>query len=163
MGTLRRCCHLSTLTLQIKIMNRTIPFLLVPTLVVALFTTGCGSGVATAPVDVTLTYNGQPVSDVVVTFNSDGNRPAIGRTDAQGKVTGVSTLKPNDGVIPGDYTLTLSKPMDVSEDISSDAAYAETTTQSLGFPAKYMAAQMSDLKMSVVKGQPNQKTFELTD
>jgi hypothetical protein len=147
-------------------MKRIQPALLALVLAVPFFTAGCGSSVPTAKVDITLTYKGQPVSDVVVAFNSeslDGNRPAVGRTDAQGKVTGVTTVKPNDGVIPGDYVLTLSKPMNVSETIDDAAAYADTSGQNLGFPAKYMAPQTSDLKITVVKGEANQKTFDLTD
>lgn len=147
-------------------MKRIHPTLIALVLAVPFFTIGCGASVPTSKVDVTLTYQGQPLSDVIVSFNSegsDGNRPAIGRTDAQGKVTGVTTLKPNDGVIPGNYILTLSKPMNVSETIDNAEAYADPSGQSLGFPAKYQSVQMSDLKITVEKGKPNQKTFELTD
>lgn len=144
-------------------MNR--PFAIVACLVlnVCLLAAGCSNRPATARVDVTITYNGQPVSDMLVTFNSEGSRPAVGRTDAQGKVTGLTTFKPNDGVVPGEYILTLSKPSQVTESIESGDAYAETGSQNLGFPAKYMSTQMSDMKLTVERGKPNQATFELKD
>jgi hypothetical protein len=128
----------------------------------ALGIVGCGGSPDTAPVDVTIMQGGKPITDVSVTFNpTEGGRPAIGKTDAQGKVVGLTTFKPNDGALPGDHVITLAPITAPDQEISSADAYAVQTD--FGFPEKYRAVQASDMKITVERGNPNQKTFELTE
>lgn len=137
-------------------------FPLAAVVALTLSVSGCSSNPPTADVNATIMYQGQPVSNVIVTFHpTAGGRPGVGRTDEQGKVTGLTTFDPNDGVVPGEHVVTLSPATDASETIESADAYS--MNMDVGFPQKYMTTQMSDLKMTVEVGGANEKTFELTD
>lgn len=74
---------------------------------------GCGSkavGVdGTVPVQGTVKLKGTPLAGATVTFAPSGSgRSASAVTDPQGKFQ-LTTLKPGDGAMPGDYKVTVSK------------------------------------------------------
>jgi hypothetical protein len=73
--------------------------------IVLWFVSGCGS---TAPVEGSVTLDGQPLGNATVVFRPTGGGPeAGGLTDADGKfnLTGAQAQ----GVVPGEYTVTVSK------------------------------------------------------
>lgn len=61
--------------------------------VVALMTTGCSNEPRVVEVSGTATHKGQPVPNLLVTFQPVGGRPSWGITDAQGKFTLEYTAK----------------------------------------------------------------------
>ena len=73
---------------------------------------GCGGGVETpetVPVSGTVMYNGNPVPGATVSFMSDAApRAATGITDSEGKFQ-LSTFGANDGAIPGEHKVTVTK------------------------------------------------------
>ena len=76
-------------------------------------TVGCGEPAGDAPVPVTgkVIYQDQPVEGARVTFHNTaktGGRSASGRTAADGTFS-LTTNKTDDGALPGDYTITISK------------------------------------------------------
>jgi hypothetical protein len=75
----------------------------------ASFTCGCGdSRPATVPVQGRITWQGKPLTQGIISFlpkqHSDGfpSRTAIGVIQPDGSYQ-LSSFRPNDGVIPGDY------------------------------------------------------------
>src|SRR5207249_2020847 len=69
---------------------------------------GCSQS-ETVVVTGTVTLNGKPADQVEVAFNPKKNgRLTTGVTDADGKFT-LSTAKPNDGAMPGEYAVTLGE------------------------------------------------------
>jgi hypothetical protein len=143
---------------------------------------GCGgSGFATPePVSGRVFFQDKPVEGARVTFlsTSEGGRSASGTTDSQGNFS-LTTFKRNDGAIPGDYVVTISKfegqsgggPIDISEgDYGADygammEASARGDTEAMvgkaQLPEKYGNPADSGLQRSVVKGQPNEFEFDL--
>ena len=73
---------------------------------------GCNttSNPATSPVTGTVTLDGKVVegADVIFTPTDTAQRPAMGITDAQGKYS-LGTFKADDGAMPGQYTITVTK------------------------------------------------------
>jgi hypothetical protein len=99
-------------------------FILQFTILSTLLMVGCGSGSYTrsdadlakisggelkevVPVAGKITVDGSPVAGVNVYFHSKVNEPpsTVARTDAAGKYC-VSTYRPCDGIVPGEYLLT---------------------------------------------------------
>ncbi len=63
----------------------------------------------TYPVTGTVKLNGKPVEGAVVTFQlTDGKENSVGSTDKEGKFS-LSMFGPNDGAIPGQYKVSISK------------------------------------------------------
>jgi hypothetical protein len=77
-------------------------------LIVTVLVAGCGSG--PIPVRGRVTLDGTPVSGAAVLFVPAGTsgRPANGRTDASG-VFRLTTFKQEDGALPGDYKVVVTK------------------------------------------------------
>jgi hypothetical protein len=75
--------------------------------VCAVLLAGCGKS-ETVPVTGTVTFKGQPAANAEVMFNAKQGRLATGVTDESGKFT-LSTAKPNDGAMPGEYVVTLAE------------------------------------------------------
>lgn len=128
-----------------------------------LITVGCGGKPGAVPVDGTISYKGKPVANVVVTFapKSPTGDYARGETDAAGKIVNVSTVSPGDGVRPGEYAVAISmaaKSYDAEAD-GIDYSVAPAPP----FPVKYQDAAVSDLRVTVEKGQANRFTLELKD
>jgi hypothetical protein len=72
---------------------------------------GCGSGgKKPVPVKGTVTLDGKPVSLASVVFvpQKEGGIIAQGVTNHNGEFE-LTTYKPNDGVLPGDYSVTVTK------------------------------------------------------
>ena len=76
--------------------------------IVASVVAGCSKS-DTVDVTGTVTMSGKPAENVQVTFNPKGAaRMATGVTDANGRFA-LSTAKPNDGAMPGEYVVTLGE------------------------------------------------------
>lgn len=113
---------------------------------------GCSSsGPSTVPVKGTLTIDGQPATDIMVTLaGSDPNVPA-----ASGKVENVSFtlfsgVEGKPGCVPGKYKVVLTALG------SGEAMYRSGQgapgKAALPFPEKYLAANTSDKEVEITKG-----------
>ncbi|MCC6510820.1 MAG: carboxypeptidase regulatory-like domain-containing protein [Pirellulaceae bacterium] len=151
--------------------------LLVPLLVIA----GCGGG-AERPVSAggKVSFKGKPVEGALVTFMAKGDgRSATAKTEADGTFK-LTTVTPNDGALPGEYTVTIAKvemknqPQGGVVDINSGdpgAAYSQAMSASASnqmhklqkdlLPGKYGNAATSGLTQKVTKGEENNFTFDL--
>jgi hypothetical protein len=128
---------------------------------------GCsgGSDVDTQQVSGTVMYNGNPVANVAVTFNPDGDGwPATGTTDAEGQFESLTTREGGDGIAEGQYTVTLSQVTGASTDVGDDVnAYSPTAASDLPFPTKYLNTAESDLKVTISADGEKTLTLELKD
>jgi hypothetical protein len=89
-------------------MNRCFGFL---ALTACCYLVGCnGSNPSTSPVSGVVTLDGKAVEGASVVFNpvDPALRPAMGITDAQGKYV-LGTFKADDGAMPGQYKVTVTK------------------------------------------------------
>lgn len=158
-------------------------------LVVFSLSLGCsGSGDSnhpkTYPVSGTVKLNGTAVEGATVTFQlTEGKENAIGLTDKTGKYT-LSTFRPNDGAVSGQYKVSISKldaestpkgsslpPGQIaSGDLSTD--YAAPSANAGGakggasgpknsLPAKYANADSSTLRAMVETKGVNNFDFDL--
>ncbi|MCU0877820.1 MAG: carboxypeptidase-like regulatory domain-containing protein [Pirellulaceae bacterium] len=130
---------------------------------------GCNSdGPSTSPVSGVVKHNGNPVEGAIVSFvptqTTGETATAVGTTDASGKYV-LSTRAKDDGAIPGDYKVSITKIEGggqgtaagggaVSTDGEMPADYAGAsdapppTTKNL-LPAKYASADTSGLTATV--------------
>lgn len=147
-----------------------------------LTTVGCGGSGFPDPVPVSgkVTYKGKPVEGAQVTFlsQSEGARSASGRTDANGNFS-LTTFNTNDGAIPGEYVVTISKIETTTGGETTDveagqfgadyAAGMEAAAKGISstemgkseLPRKYAKAAESGLQRSVAEGQRNEFSFDL--
>jgi len=142
---------------------------------------GCGGGDAGVegrqPVykaTGTITLNGAPVSDALVSFSPKGKQPAAtGRTDSTGKFT-LRTYEADDGVAAGDYTVLVDKTAVASSAVPSHDAFASGgggpdiqhaedsgPKSSSELPEKYRLLDQSDLAATVSSSGPNEFKFDL--
>jgi hypothetical protein len=135
------------------------------TLVLGCLVSGCGpSRPATVPVKGTVTYNGEPVEGAAVVFFGTG-RQATGETNSEG-IFSLQTYEPNDGAIPGEYTVTIAKVESAPEssgDPGREPPKVSATPPKSLIPKKYADPKDSELKETVTPGAPNEFTFELKD
>lgn len=71
---------------------------------------GCG-GSGVVPIEAQFLVDGEPLQQASVSFvrqDAEGGRAAFGVTRDDGKAT-LTTYKPNDGVLPGEYRVTVIK------------------------------------------------------
>lgn len=129
-------------------------------LVAVLVVLGCG-GPGAVPVTGTVTYQGQPVADVNVTFLGADGLLATGSTDAQGNFGRLRPQGPGEGALPGEYRVTITPKSNVSADSSDTISYEMVSAPP--FPNKYMTLETTDLTASVAAGSDNHFTFELSD
>lgn len=139
---------------------------------------GCGDSrdpnrPRTVPVSVTVTYQGQPVSAATVTFHPAGSqaRGATTLTDEEGHAE-MWAFEPGDGVIPGDYRVTVSKVAISSlpdRDSVSPEEY-EKAERKLAkerpkheLPVKYSQAKKSPLTISVSEDGDREFSLDLAD
>lgn len=104
--------------------------------------------------------NGAAVTDALITFHPAGNGPgASGKTDASGNFQ-MSTYEANDGVVPGDYTVTVTKVVNEpaaaeaveDSDPSYDGAPAEATSDEENkLPPKFEDPATSGVKVTVTE------------
>jgi hypothetical protein len=111
----------------------------------------------TIPVTGLITLNGQPAENTEVMFNPQGpGRLATGHTDAGGRFK-LSTAKPDDGAMPGEYVVTLG------EHYGDKAPALPPPGQFLPmrFPQNYGDPGKSPLKAHVERGAKNDFQFEI--
>lgn len=134
---------------------------------------GCGGGndgrLPTAPVEVTVNYNGKPVEGAVVTFTTLEPPPAFGKTDAAG-IAKLQTYEEGDGAILGSHTVMIVKQEfdgvikeeadTESEDYNPAPGASPIPKIKDLLPKKYALPGTTDLKAEVVKGD-NKFTFDL--
>ncbi|MFM7072301.1 MAG: hypothetical protein ACKO38_10985 [Planctomycetota bacterium] len=155
-----------------------VPLLTVPLITLSLLAmAGCGGDEFPARTKVTGTvkYKGQPVSGATVTFFSDSvPRAAIGTTDANGRFT-LSTFGENDGAVPAEYLVTISKAAAADSGAAYDptnpgAAYGKAMAGSAKgsnptakdeLPASYANRGTSGLSQKVSADSANDFTFDL--
>jgi hypothetical protein len=134
----------------------------------------------TAPVSGTVLYNGDPVAGATVSFWAEGApRPATGVTNAQGEFQ-LSMFSANDGAIPGENKVVVSKvtagadppskadteamlndPTALTSMATGGGAGGEAPKSEL--PAKYGDQSRTPLKETVSQSGPNQFVIQLTD
>ena len=120
------------------------------------------------PCEGTVTYKGVPVAGASVTFHPDGGdaRPAGGETDADGKFK-TTTLKPQDGIFPGTYKVTIAKyeeygppPKMVMNDDGEMVSEGRPVRTVL--PEKYAKPESSGLTVTIGNKKATEN-FDLTD
>ena len=142
--------------------QRTIGFGLV---VVLLFVVGCSqsSTMPMATVTGTVTYNGEPIDNVSVTFLPEsGARSAAGLTDSSGKFT-LSTLETSDGASPGVSKVVLTETPDGSPPMPGEPGFDTWKPPEQRFPMKYTEPENSGFTAEVKMGEANDFTFAMTD
>lgn len=134
---------------------------------------GCGGqqGVdGVVPVSGDVRYQGSPVEGAMVIFAPEGEgRASSGMTDANGRFA-LTTLRANDGVLPGKYRVTVAKTETAGEmtEEESQLYFAQhgnapqVTTKEL-LPAKYKNADTSGLVAEIPSAGSSDLVFELTD
>lgn len=125
----------------------------------------------TAPVEVTVLYNGKPVEGADVTFvNASGPPPAFGKTDASGKAK-LHTYAADDGATLGEHSVSVVKQEfdKVKQEASQDSADYNPSPGASPLPVvkhllpkKYSLPTTSGLTAKVESGQ-NEVTLELKD
>jgi hypothetical protein len=141
---------------------------------------GCGGSggsslEGTVPVSGVITYQGRPLADAAVTLvpsatDNQAARGAFGRTDEDGRFL-LMTAQPGDGVLPGNYKVTISKIAAEPEEAPStgDADYFDPETARPPAPAvplvppKYSSAKTTDLTAEVADESGVELVFDLKD
>jgi len=147
---------------------------------------GCGNPDAKySKVEGTVTYNGVPVEGATISFapSSSEGEAAAGLTGPDGKfsVTSSGAVGGGSGVLPGDYSITVSKKESAPPDKDQEAFdrgeidYNElqkrkaTNPYSSGgaskdlLPRKYSLPSSSGLTTTVIKGKNPPLAIELVD
>lgn len=130
-------------------------------------------GPTRVPASVAVTYNGSPVEGASITLvpKAEGEA-AYGMTDASG-VAQLSTRGENDGAIPGEYQVLISKSETKSADVKIDSnevgampsgadAMKQAETRHL-VPEKYSAIGTTDLTATIDPSGKNALSFDLKD
>ena len=150
-------------------------------LIMTLAAVGCGSkgGIKTYYVEGTVTLDGEPLEDALITFipvtETPGSKTAGGKTDASGMyvLTSDSGLA-GQGAVAGDYLVTIRKVKITAVPRRGEAAPtaeqlknpyyqppAMDSIQTVITPRSYAAATTTPLRATVTKGK-NEITFDLT-
>jgi hypothetical protein len=118
---------------------------------VVLSATGCG-GQKLIPVKGIVSYDGKPLANASVTFNTQEprGRDAHGSTDANGAFH-LSTFKPGDGALRGTYKVTVqySEPVEVPKNLRT----AEDVKNAM---IKASAAKKPSVVLPAIYCQPDQ-------
>jgi hypothetical protein len=122
----------------------------------ALIVAGCSQS-ETVAVTGTVTLNGKPADQAEVMFNPKQGRLATGVTDANGRFI-LSTAKPSDGAMPGDYVITLAEyyPPDKPPALPKGGGLLPSR-----FPPKYADPAKSPLTATVERGKKNDFQFDV--
>jgi len=147
-------------------------------LLTSVFLAGCGPALPpgakpTKPVKVTVTYQGKPVDNAVITFIMQGDDPvrANGKTDAQG-VARLTTYIEGDGAPIGAHKVMISKVETIGEppsvdqnspDYKSPTGSEPPPVTKYLVPAKYGEFSKTDLAAEVKSSGANEFTFDLKD
>ena len=124
-------------------------------LMLALMLAGCG-GSRTSPVEGVVLLDGKPLAGASIQFVPQGKgRDATGETDQKGQFA-MSTFKPRDGMLPGEYKVVISPPRgaaDTAQYASADDAMAAASkakpAAKTAFPEKYSRADQTPLIQAV--------------
>jgi hypothetical protein len=119
----------------------------------------------------TVTHKQQPVEGATVLFvPADGGHAATGITDASGKFQ-LRTFEPNDGAVPGKYTVAISKydmstaNPELEDDLASELR--PDNDEPIGptslLPARYAEAETSGITQEVSASGANDFSFDLTE
>lgn len=124
-------------------------------------------GVGTDTVSGTVKFKGTPLAGAVVTFHpmTKEGRTAVGRTTDSGSFL-LTTVKSDDGAIPGEYRVTVSKSVDESSESTAPfdmAAPAKPAKFKSVIPDKFSKPDTSGLTATVKKGGPNKVDLTLTE
>jgi len=124
------------------------------------------------PVTGVVTYQGSPVTGATVTFSPQGGgvRAAAATTDAQGNFQ-LTTLQSNDGAMPGEYRVVVTKIETTSTEMTDEEMQkhiekhgAPPTVESKNLlPEKYAKRDTTDLTATVKQGEKNHFEFALSD
>jgi hypothetical protein len=89
-------------------------------LLVAFLISGCGPGrPRTVPVRGTVMYQGKPVPNGTVMFVPQSGQEATGEIQPDGSYS-LTTFVPNDGAVPGNYTVVIVAREDTSKRLPED-------------------------------------------
>ncbi|MCA9086685.1 MAG: hypothetical protein KDA81_21660 [Planctomycetaceae bacterium] len=131
-------------------------------LAVLLAITGCGSG-SDQPelglVSGTITFDGNPLSGVAVTFVPDGGRPAMGKTDADGKYE-LTYIRDTPGCKVGHNKVQIGnteESEDEAEREGDDYVQKPTKSGPATIPARYNT--QTELQAEV---KPGENTFDFS-
>lgn len=133
---------------------------------IVLFFGGCNSDYPqTYSVNGTVTLEGEPLPNVIVTFIPEGGgQSATGTGDEQGNFR-LSTFAPNDGALEGPYKVAIipkdPPPMPGDAVSSPGGAEAGGGKYTPPFPSRYGLPDSSGFTASVEKGGENTFTFDL--
>ena len=118
-------------------------------------TCGCGGSgrPKLAPVTGVVNYNGEPLSEGMITFQPEEGRSASGKI-VDGAITEVTTFDPKDGAPVGTHIVTVSA-IPNAEDM-----FADHTSL---IPLKYADPKKSGLSATIEAGASNHVEIELTD
>jgi len=126
---------------------------------------GCSEGgkSSTVPVSGTVTYKGQPVTDLKILLTPASGRPADGVLDSKGHFDSLTTDKPGDGAVPGKAKVSFSqKPATpASGAVSSVDTYAPP--KPTGLPEKYNSSQTSDIEVTISDKGEKDLQIKLTE
>ena len=134
---------------------------------------GCQGGASLSglvPCDGVVTLDGNPIEGVTIMFiprDSGTQRDAHAMTDVAGKFK-MTTLKENDGVMPGTYSVTITKYEQSGQLVATGETDPETgkpimfETSVNRLSAVYENRTKSPLEITVPKGGTKTATFELT-
>lgn len=122
---------------------------------------GCGGrdGPAVVPVSGRLTMNGEPLGGVRIRFFPDASHTpgvtAFADTNEDGRFD-ITTQKPADGIVPGQYLVDVNMPSPVAEPPAGTKAWDLSSKQvaSSTIPEKYRDVKTSELSFNIKGGQP---------
>lgn len=147
--------------------------------VLSLSFSGCGSGgIAVNYVEGTVTLDGAPLADAVVSFSpveGGTGKAAVGTTDDKGvfKLTATENATIGGGTAPGEYLVAITKPpkgatvdpdawkTDPNYGKDNKESHSKATEIKSEVPAGYSAVATSGLKASVKAGSNTGIKFEL--
>ena len=161
--------------------HRALALLAGPALLIAIGCSDDGMGKRYA-VSGTVSYKGQPVNKARISFvPSKGQNAGASGEVVDGKFSGLTTLTPGDGVLPGDYKITVDQRevneeelkaasqklakehgMDTIGQVPPEVQAAALKKAKSTIPGKYQIAETSDLSAKV-DAEHTTFTFELKD
>lgn len=162
--------------------SRSICFIVTLSLVSVLGGCGGSDKPDTVPVSGKVTLDGVPVEGASVMFRPEGpGRPGTAMTDANGMYSLSSYGEPNDGAVPGEYTVAVIKiggpgasapagaapPQSDPNALSSIDGTADTSTAKVPeteyfVPKQYTDPATSGLKLTIPEGGGDNINLELT-
>jgi hypothetical protein len=122
---------------------------------------GCGSRLATAPVQGKVLFRGEPLSHGSVLFQPDVGPPATGTIQPDGSFV-LSTYRSGDGAVLGRHRVEVVCPQVPMAEAVKAAETEELALPLSAIPDRYTSYASSGIEREVVSGR-NEFTIELTD